>query len=119
MEKARSEAAQPDQLGHSEITTTARHYAKWIDADEYREPIPLLPGEVPADLIARISGAESPRTPHEADSTEVTDSDNVHGHEDLRGSGGWTRTNDLRLMKPRELPYLTARHIRDLTIPCG
>ena len=88
------------QLGHSEITTNARHYAKWIDTDEYREPIPLLPGEVPADLIARISGVESPRTPQAADSCEATDIENLKGGEDLRGSGGQTRTADLRLMKP-------------------
>ena len=28
--------------------------AKWIEGDEYREPMALLDGEVPADLIARV-----------------------------------------------------------------
>jgi len=45
------------QLGHAEPTTTARHYAKWVGSedDHYRPPVPLLEGEVPADLLARLA----------------------------------------------------------------
>lgn len=41
------------QLGHSNVATTARHYAKWIGS-EYRAALALEPGEVPADLLARL-----------------------------------------------------------------
>ena len=43
------------QLGHARPTVTADHYARWIEGDEYREPMALEPGEVPADLLARLS----------------------------------------------------------------
>ncbi|MCH8083366.1 MAG: site-specific integrase [Myxococcales bacterium] len=42
------------QLGHSDVSVTARHYAKWIDDDAYRHPLTVGDGEVPADLIERI-----------------------------------------------------------------
>jgi len=54
------------QLGHADVAVTARHYAKWVEGDTYREPMTLLPGEVPADLLARVvEGAEEAdsRTP--------------------------------------------------------
>ncbi len=38
------------QLGHEQVTTTARHYASWIDQDGYRNPPPVADDEVPADL---------------------------------------------------------------------
>ena len=41
------------QLGHADVAVTARHYAKWIGGDVYREPFQLRPGDVPADFIAR------------------------------------------------------------------
>ncbi|MCH7644347.1 MAG: site-specific integrase [Myxococcales bacterium] len=43
------------QLGHADIGTTQRHYAKWIGDDEYREPMRLGEGEVPADLLAQLT----------------------------------------------------------------
>ena len=43
------------QLGHSDVSVTARHYARWIDDDAHRHPLTVGDGEVPADLIARIS----------------------------------------------------------------
>ena len=47
------------QLGHSSVVTTERHYAKWVQEDDfYREPMQLLEGEVPADLLARLEPAE-------------------------------------------------------------
>ena len=33
---------------------TEKHYAKWIGDDDYREPMRLQEGEVPADLLARL-----------------------------------------------------------------
>ena len=42
------------QLGHADVAVTARHYAKWCGADGYRDPMPRLAGEVPADLLARL-----------------------------------------------------------------
>jgi hypothetical protein len=41
------------QLGHADWSVTARHYARWTGGDRYVEPERLLPGEVPADLLAR------------------------------------------------------------------
>ena len=49
------------QLGHADVAVTARHYARWVGGDQYREPMRLEPGEVPADLLSRLS--ESQRTP--------------------------------------------------------
>ena len=44
-----------NQLGHAAVGTTERHYAKWIEREEYRRPIDLEPGEVPADVLTRLS----------------------------------------------------------------
>ena len=54
------------QLGHADIQVTTRHYARWCGGDEYREPMRLLPGEVPADLLARLGWANevTPDRPH-------------------------------------------------------
>ncbi len=41
------------QLGHADVAVTAKHYARWCGED-YREPMALRPGEVPADLLARL-----------------------------------------------------------------
>lgn len=43
------------QLGHADVAVTAEHYARWCGGSEYRPGVPLLPGEVPADLLARLS----------------------------------------------------------------
>ena len=43
------------QLGHADVSVAAHHYARWCGGDEYRPPIPLAAGEVPADLLARLS----------------------------------------------------------------
>ncbi|MEB2343180.1 MAG: tyrosine-type recombinase/integrase [Deltaproteobacteria bacterium] len=53
------------QLGHQDVATTARHYATWAGAGAYRRALEVEPGEVPADLIARIEAIESPhKSPH-------------------------------------------------------
>jgi integrase len=44
------------QLGHSNTQVTERHYAKYLvdEGDDYRDPVPRLEGEVPADFLARL-----------------------------------------------------------------
>lgn len=46
-----------EQLGHADMATTARHYARWITRGRYVAPPTLGPGEVPADLISRCLGS--------------------------------------------------------------
>jgi integrase len=50
------------QLGHADVGVTARHYAKWCGDDGYREPLQIAPGEVPADLLARLQRPHSDPT---------------------------------------------------------
>jgi len=50
------------QLGHSNVATTANHYARWAGDDSYRAPLTLEPGEVPADLLARLNDPTSDPT---------------------------------------------------------
>ena len=50
------------QLGHSDVSVTARHYAKWIEDDRYREPMTLERNEVPSDLLARLGREKSDPT---------------------------------------------------------
>lgn len=47
------------QLGHAGVAIAARHYAHWAGGDAYRAPIVLEPGEVPADLLARLAAGWS------------------------------------------------------------
>jgi integrase len=49
-----------EQLGHSDVSVTARHYARWVEGSDYRRPLEVREGEVPADLLARIC-IESPQ----------------------------------------------------------
>ena len=53
------------QLGHSDVSVTARHYARWAGGDGYRSPLEVSEDEVPADLLARLA-AKSPQNPHTA-----------------------------------------------------
>ena len=43
------------QLGHSDVSVTARHYARWAGGDAYRSPLDVGDDEVPADLLARLA----------------------------------------------------------------
>jgi hypothetical protein len=53
------------QLGHADVSVTARHYARWAGGDAYRSPLDVGEGEVPADFLSRL--AESPhKSPHSA-----------------------------------------------------
>ena len=62
------------QLGHADVAVTARHYAKWIGGDVYREPFQLRAGDVPADFIAR-SAYESAQSPPTSPPNELTAGD--------------------------------------------
>lgn len=61
------------QLGHADTVVTARSYAKWIEAAGYQEPIRLLEGEQPVDLIERVCQPAAPA---------------AEARQTLRGSGG-------------------------------
>ncbi len=56
------------QLGHADVATTAQHYARWAGGDSYRLPLEIAPGEIPADLLARIEAIESPHKSPQFDS---------------------------------------------------
>ena len=109
------------RFGHADVQVTARHYARWCGGDGYREPMRLLPGEVPADLLARIaSPAEvTPNRPHfDADASEAAEGgveaepENVDRITpcavDANGDPGAIRTRDPQLRRlvlyPAELP---------------
>ena len=62
-----------DQLGHADEGVTRRHYARWCAEGEYREPMRLRPGEVPADLLARL---DRPQSGHTSETAESFDSEN-------------------------------------------
>jgi hypothetical protein len=60
------------QLGHSDVATTARHYTRWCGGSEYWEPLVLERGEVPADLLARFGAARVPtESPRKKEGAEV------------------------------------------------
>jgi len=52
-----------DQLGHADVAVTARHYARWVRAAEYRPPMQLQSGEVPADFLGRMAQENRPIRP--------------------------------------------------------
>jgi len=53
------------QLGHSDVSITAHHYARWAGGDGYRSPLEVGEDEVPADLLSRLA-KKSPHNPHSA-----------------------------------------------------
>ena len=82
------------QLGHADVAVTARHYARWTGGDDYREPVRLLPGEVPADLLARLTLASDPRVTPEAETAEEAESPNPRPMQEEAGARDGTRTRD-------------------------
>jgi len=51
------------QLGHADVAVTARHYARWVGGDDYRQPIRLEAGELPCDVLAKLVESQgSPKT---------------------------------------------------------
>ena len=73
------------QLGHSDVATTARHYARWCGGDEYAEPKRLEPGEVPADLLARVQ--KSPHSPPTYEGLIIGDAPSDWNYEDKWHAG--------------------------------
>ena len=73
------------QLGHSEIATTSRFYAKWID-DGHRQPIMIGPTEVYADLLAKLG--KSHQSPATEESEEVEGIENLVESQDARWRAG-------------------------------
>jgi integrase len=60
------------QLGHGDVLTTARHYARWIDASgRYIAPPVLQPAEVPGDLLARLGRLQEAARPRHARGLKV------------------------------------------------
>jgi integrase len=53
------------QLGHSDVSVTARHNAKWAGGDQYLSRLQIREGEVSADLLARLT-KKSPQNPYTA-----------------------------------------------------
>ena len=53
-----------EQLGHADIATTARHYARWIKKTGYQEPLVLESGEVPSDLLGRLTRGGATKRHH-------------------------------------------------------
>jgi integrase len=51
------------QLGHGSVAVTERHYARWMDEDEYRNPWQVSEGQVPQDLFAEADLWRAPKTP--------------------------------------------------------
>ncbi len=51
------------QLGSSDVSVTARHYACWAGGDAYRSPLEVREDGVPADLLSRLA-EKSPQNPH-------------------------------------------------------
>ena len=49
-----------EQLGHANVAITARHYGRWVAQDGYQEPLKMVTGEVPADLLARLDSGPRP-----------------------------------------------------------
>jgi integrase len=54
------------QLGHSDVSVTARHYARWAGGDAYRSPLEVREDEVPADLLFRLGEKSPQKSPHSA-----------------------------------------------------
>jgi integrase len=72
------------QLGHANLAITAKHYARWAGGDEYREPHRLAPGEVPADLLARIPAGVPRHVPQQ----EGLEEGRIEVPEEIRGVEG-------------------------------
>jgi integrase len=71
------------QLGHADVAVTARHYAKWIGGDVYREPFQLRPGDVPADFIARSAYEFAQRPPSRPPTTTTAGDSSLLSHRPL------------------------------------
>ena len=82
------------QLGHSDWAITARHYAQWVGGGEYREGVRLEAGELPADILAKLT--ESPQSPL----TWETEGGEADATPWIPGVDEGTRTPDFRDHNP-------------------
>ncbi len=91
------------QLGHSDVAVTARHYARWIEDDLYREPMRLESGEVPADLLARLALEGDPNVtplasePAESEAEQELQADGIE-EESFGAAGGRDRARTCDLL---------------------
>ena len=74
------------QLGHADVAVTARHYARWCGAEEYRQPMRLGSGEVPSDLLARLQSHQSPTNAETAEGGDFVTTGFFKGNWRLRQS---------------------------------
>ncbi len=102
------------QLGHADVAVTARHYARWIEGEDgYREPLHLEPGELPADLLARLAP--------ESDPTVTPLDDTADGASRLtagRIDGIWRAQHDSNVRPPGPQPETDPRNLAGLGT-CG
>jgi integrase len=61
-----------NQLGHGSVAVTERHYARWMDEDEYRNPWQVSEGQVPMDLFAEADLWRAPNTPIHAPKRKIS-----------------------------------------------
>ena len=87
------------QLGHADVGVTTRHYARWCGGDTYRAPLALEPGEVSADLLARLGGEdrEVPTRVPTSETAEVAMSPNPSAAPWKSGARDGVRTRDPQL----------------------
>ena len=85
-----------DQLGHADVAVTARHYARWVRSAEYRPPMELWPGEVPADLLARMAQEHDLARPYTAPGFE-SGQGQAWQHSEIIGVDEGNRTPDLQI----------------------
>ena len=58
------------QLGHSEVATTSRFYAKWIDEEGRWPPATIGPTEVYSELLAKLGKPHQSPIPEESGKME-------------------------------------------------
>ena len=96
------------QLGHADHNVTARHYARWIPK-EYVEPMRLLPGEVPADLLARLSSRQIRQTTSNLSTRAAEQVRQLIERTLESGDPGAIRTRDPQLRRSEAIPGNSVR----------
>jgi integrase len=83
------------QIGHADVAVTAKHYARWVAGDDYRDPMARQTGELPADFLARLLTNCS----HDTDARHDGAAKLVEMR-GVRGGPPGTRTLDHRVKSP-------------------
>ena len=81
------------QIGHADVSVTARHHARWVGSSSYRAAMRVEPGEVSADLLARL---DSPQSPPTSEAAGV-----LHSASAGRQKGFWGERGDSSPRPPR------------------